>query len=211
MKKIFLSMLLVFAGLIFYLTSPLSVGAASVDLSTWGAESYSAVSGFPPGSWVVSGGGSYVDQINNGQPTIFYSNFSALGTDVSGKVQVRTTGDDDFMGFVLGFNPGDTTNSLADFILIDWKQITQDYNFTGNTATNATPGTTANAGLAVSRITGTPSADEIWGHTNFTTENPGGGVSELTRALTLGSTGWIDEPESLRRQHPTGRPLRQFP
>ena len=187
MRKTFLVVLAMF--LIFHLATTAS--AAPVDLNFWNAESYSSVSGFGDGVWTVGGSGSYVDQSVNGQPTIFYSDFSALGTDVRGKVQVRTTGDDDFIGFVLGFNPGDTTNSSADFMLVDWKQSNQYYDFGGNAATNATPGTTANAGLAVSRVTGTPSADELWGHTNFAT-NSGGGVSEETRGATLGSTGWAD-------------------
>jgi hypothetical protein len=165
--------------------------AVPVDLSTWTAESYASVSGFPPGSWVVGGGGSYVDQVNNGQPTIFYSDFSALNSDVRGKIQVRTANDDDFIGFVLGFNPGDTTNASADYILTDWKQGTQFFNFLGNAATNATPGTTALLGLAASRVTGTPSADEMWGHVNFA-QNPGGGVNELARGSTLGNVGWAD-------------------
>jgi len=88
----------------------------------------------------------------------------------------------------------DTTSATADFLLIDWKQANQFFNFTGNAATDATPGTTAPAGLAVSRVSGTPSADELWGHENLV-ENAGGGVVELARGANVGNTGWADNTE----------------
>jgi hypothetical protein len=42
-------------------------------------------------------------------------------------------------------------------------------------------------GLALSRVTGSPTADELWQHTSYV-ENPSGGVQQITRATTLGST-----------------------
>lgn len=167
------------------------VHAATVDLNTWTSESYTAVDGFLPGNWVVDASGTFVTQQNNGQPTIFYSDFNAQNSDVRGRIRVQTTGDDDYIGFVLGFEPGDTTNAAADFLMIDWKQLDQFFNFTGNAATDATPGTTAFEGLAVSRVSGTPSADELWGHVDLP-QNAGGGATELARGATLGSTGWDD-------------------
>lgn len=145
----------------------------------------SAVSGFGAGSWNVSAGGSTVEQTVNGQPTLFYSDFDTFGSSFTGKITVSGS-DDDFIGFALGFNPGDTTNSAADYLLIDWKKGTQPFDF-GIPST--TPGTTAPAGLAVSRVSGLPTADEFWGHTDFATHT-GGGLTELQRAFNLGSTGW---------------------
>ena len=95
-------------------------------------------------------------------------------------------GDDDYIGFALGFNSGDTTNGAADYLLIDWKQGNQNFDFG---APSTTPGSIAYSGLAVSRVTGIPTADEFWGHTDFATHT-GGGVEELQRATNLGSTGW---------------------
>jgi hypothetical protein len=187
----------------------INLAAAPVDLSTWTAESYTAVGGFPPGNWVVGGGGSFVTQQNNGQPTIFYSPFSAQNSDVRGRIRVDTSVDDDYVGFVLGFNPGDSTNASADFLLIDWKQLDQFFNFTGNAATNATPGTDAFEGLAVSRVTGTPSADELWGHVDLP-ENAGGGATELERGATLDGTGWDDFVEYEFRFIYTPTSLRVF-
>ena len=136
-----------------------------VDLSTWTAESYPAVSGFPAGLWTVSLDKTSVYQSNNGQPTLFYSDFSAFNTQVQGTICV-TLGqwDNDYIGFALGFQPGDSSNINADYLLIDWKKGTQWYNFS---TPSCTPGSTAPAGLAVSRVKGIPTADEFWGHVDF--------------------------------------------
>jgi len=167
------------------LLAPPIASADSVDLSTWTAESYPAVSGFGAGVWTVSAGGDTVTQSVNGQPTLFFSDFDAMGTDVRGTIRV-TGSDDDFMGFVLGFDPGDTSSSGADYLLIDWKGANQDFDF-GNPST--TPGGLAPAGLAVSRVTGVPTADEFWQHTNYASHT-GGGLTELARGTNLGATGW---------------------
>ena len=53
-----------------------SAMSAPVDFNTWTPESYPAVSSFPAGQWNVAGGGSSVNQVNNGQPTFFYSDFN---------------------------------------------------------------------------------------------------------------------------------------
>jgi hypothetical protein len=164
-----------------------NANAALVDLSTWTAESYADVTRFPSAGWVLSADGTSVVQKKNAQPTLFYSDFNAINTTVTGTFVV-TGGDDDYVGFALGFNPGDTANPLADYLLIDWKKGNQSYNFHG-ASSDSTPGTTAHAGLAISRVTGIPTADEFWAHTNYP-ENPSGGLEELVRATTLGSTGW---------------------
>jgi hypothetical protein len=44
-------------------------------------------------------------------------------------------------------------------------------------------------GLALSRVTGVPTNDELWQHTDYT-ENPDGGVQLLARGATLGSTAY---------------------
>ncbi|GMR07759.1 MAG: hypothetical protein BMS9Abin26_0763 [Gammaproteobacteria bacterium] len=174
--------LALFMGLFFSISS---VQAAPVDLNTWTAESYPAVSGFGSGVWTVSGSGDSVYQSVNGQPTMFYSDFNAMGTNVTGTIR-SSGGDDDYIGFALGFQPGDSANASASYLLVDWKRYQQSYNFG---APSGTPGTTAYVGLAVSQVTGIPTADEFWGHVNFTTD-PSGGLTELARGNTLGSTGW---------------------
>lgn len=166
--------------------------AAPVDLNDWTAESYASVSGFPNGNWSVSGDGTSVTQLNNGQPTIFYSDFNAFGTELTGKIQVNTTSDDDFIGFVLGYQPGFNTSTTADYLLVDWKKSSQNFNFGG---TSTSPGGLAPVGLAVSRVTGLPDADELWQHDNLSGTSATSGVEELARGNNLGSTGWVSNTE----------------
>lgn len=163
-------------------------GATQIDLNSWTAESYPAVSGFGAGSWNVAADGSSVTQTVNGQPTFFYSDFDAFGTKTTGTLQISSSGgDDDYVGFALGFNPGDSTNSAASYLLIDWKRGTQTFDFG---APSASPGGLAPAGLAVSQVTGIPDADEFWQHDNLAGTDAASGLTELARAINLGSTGW---------------------
>ncbi len=159
-----------------------------VDLNTWTAESYPAVSGFGAGVWNVTPTGSQVVQTVNGQPTLFYSDFNAFNTEVEGSIEV-TGGDDDYIGFAIGYQPGNSSNPSADYLLIDWKRGTQSFDF-GTPA--CTPSSVAPAGLAVSRVFGVPTADEFWGHTNFDAvcSDLNSGLTELQRGMNLGSTGW---------------------
>ncbi len=175
-----------------FLAVTASSHAAAVNLSSWTAESYAAVAGFGAGNWVVAGGGSSVNQTVNGQPTMFVSDFTAQGTKVSGTIRVTTTGDDDYVGFVLGFKPGDSLLSSSDYLLIDWKQSSQVFDFG---APSASGGGNAPAGLAVSRVTGIPDADEFWQHKNLAGTPAGSGVTELARGTTLGNTGYLDNTD----------------
>jgi hypothetical protein len=183
------------AGLFLALLGAQTVQAAPIDLNSWTQESYPAVSGFGAGNWTPAIDGSSVLQSVNGQPTFFYSDFNnTFGSSFSGTIRVGNDGDDDFIGFALGFQAGDTTNANADYLLIDWKQGTQGFDFG---APSLTPGSTAPAGLAVSRVTGVPTADEFWGHTDFSAAQNGGagGLQELQRATNLGNSGYLDNTD----------------
>lgn len=158
-----------------------------IDLSTWQAQSYPAVAGFGAGVWNVAPDGNSVLQSVNGQPTLFASDFNAQGTEISGKIRVNNgAGDDDFIGFALGYNVGDVTNLAADYLLVDWKRSSQFFDFD---VPSTVPGGNAPAGLAVSRVTGIPMADEFWQHSSLA-GNPNGGLQELQRGANLGATGW---------------------
>jgi hypothetical protein len=156
--------------------------AGPVDLSTWSVEEYSAGSG----NWTVAGDKASVTQSINNDPTFFISDFNSQGSEFKGSIKVNTTSDDDYLGFALGINSGDasTPNPAADYLLIDWKQGDQEFNFDGTS-------TLGKAGLAVSRVTGAPNRDEFWGHTDVVSDGSGA-VQELQRATNLGSTGWSD-------------------
>jgi hypothetical protein len=186
MKRIS-AVIMLLVSFCFLLFVSINAFAAPVDLNTWTSESYQSVSGFPDGQWNVSLDGSTVTQVNNGQPTIFYSDFNVVGSNAIGKIEV-SGGDDDFIGFVFGFNPNDSISTAADYLLVDWKRGTQSFDFG---PPSSSPGGVAPAGLAVSRVTGIPDADEFWQHANLIGTPTGSGLNELARANTLGSTGWV--------------------
>lgn len=168
--------------------------ATTVDLGLWSDESYPAVTGFDPGVWTVSGDSLSVNQSINGQPTLFVSDFDVAGLAIEGMVTVNTADDDDLIGFALGFIPGDANpgDNTADYLLVDWKQGNQYFDFGFPSCTS---GSTSLAGLAVSRVTGVPTADEFWGHfdeDNVVCSPAGEGLIELQRATNLGATGWAD-------------------
>lgn len=176
---------------VFIVSASASVAqAAAVDLSTWSSENHTNAGSASSGSWNVNGSSTAVTQTNNGVPTFFYSDFDAAGSEFTTNIRVNTSSDDDFIGFALGYEPGDSSNTSADYLLIDWKQGTQSTTWSGGLA-NATPGSSAGRGLALSRVQGTPSADEFWGHYDAP-QNSSGGLTEIARGLTLGSTGWSD-------------------
>lgn len=145
--------------------------AAPVNLSGWLAEGN--------GNWVLQGGNNSVLQTLNNNPTVFYNNADSQGMSLSGQITVQSSGDDDFIGFVLGYQAGGVTagSGAQDFLLVDWKQSDQGGFFGG----------TAQAGLAISHVTAPlQESAGAWLH------DSSDGVTELQRATNLGSTGWAD-------------------
>lgn len=143
--------------------------AAPTDLSTWTQEG--------SGTWNLAPGNQTVTQTVNGNPTIYYSDFNAQGRSLSGTLKFAASGDNDFAGFVVGFNPGALT-AASEFLLIDWKQGNQ-----------GSFGCSGDAGLAVSQVTaGLGNNAGAWCHQGL-------GVTELARGATLSTTGWVDPGE----------------
>ena len=144
-----------------------TVMAGPVDLSSWSANG--------AGTWILQAGNNAVKQTVNGSPTVFHNNQDSQGKALSGQITVQTGSDDDFIGFVLGYNENDLTNSAADYLLIDWKQRSQSFYGMGE------------KGLAISQVSGVLGNNSgAWSH------DPANNVTELQRAATLGSTGWLD-------------------
>ena len=106
---------IVFTGLVVLMVLA-SVDQANAQtpilLDTWVAESYPS-GGFGDAVWTVADDKLSVFQSVNAQPTLFYSDFSAAITIIEGKVMVETTGDDNYIGFALGFQPGDASNASS--------------------------------------------------------------------------------------------------
>ncbi|MCO4772613.1 MAG: DUF4215 domain-containing protein, partial [Deltaproteobacteria bacterium] len=125
-------------------------------------------------TWSVAADGLSATQSINGFPSLFVVpvQASVIGT-FTFDITVNTTGDDDFFGVAVGIDPMEAESATADFLLVDWKQGNQ-----------VAYGAGANAGLAVSRVTGAGDNAAYWGHT--------GVVSQLQRGATLSGTGWND-------------------
>ena len=69
---------------------------------------------------------TWKQMVNTTDFTYLYDPSStSLGKAVSGTISVNTGGDDDYIGFVLGYQPGDLMNENADYLLLTWKQATQ--------------------------------------------------------------------------------------
>ncbi len=173
-----------------------SADAQIQDFNTYNVENYPQTSGFSPPNWQVVDGGASAGDVGNSSPTFFYSPDNVLNKRITGTVNATTSvngassNEDDIFGLAVGFNPGDTSNTNANFLLIDWKGDSQDFNFSGGVH-DLTGGTAAGRGLALSQVEGTPTADELWGKTNFAT-NPDGRVTELARGNTLSNTDYND-------------------
>lgn len=166
------------AATCFVFPALLNAAPIPVDLSTWEVDGN--------GSWSfnsTSAPNDSADQALNSIPTVLFNNMNSQGLALSGTIQVRTGSDDDFIGFVLGYDDDDLSgaNLNTNYILVDWKQGTQNG---------------WSAGMNLSRVTGGPLASsgtdvngDAWTHT--------GNVNVLANAATLGSTGWSDNVEYL--------------
>ena len=135
-----------------------------------------------PGSWRVAIDGESAEQLNRNDASVFYSDFMLSSDVVMAELVTVDNSDDDYMGFVLGFDPGETQDPAAEYLLIDWKKTTQSGQIGGEPFT-------ANAGLSISRVFGVPSVAELFGHQDLPT-TVGSGVVELARAAQLGGVGW---------------------
>ena len=90
-----------------------SVNAAMVDLGTWTQEGSAA-----NGTWTLSSDRHSVYQSINGHPTAYVSSVDYDYRVFRGDIRVETTGDDDYIGFVVSYSPDD-------FIIFDWKKSNQ--------------------------------------------------------------------------------------
>lgn len=162
------------AFLIAALLAPAAAGASPVDLDLWTTEQFGTT---PAADWAISNRFGTADtatqQANAVPAVIFDATTRAQGRRYTGVVSVNTPRDDDFIGFVLGFDRGEFGSTDADFWLIDWKRSFQ-----------SAFGGTARQGLALSHVTGDTMAateGDFWRHD--------GVVQEVARATDFGATG----------------------
>ena len=149
----------------------------SVNLNTWLQDRIEG----PGGTFTVNS--LTMATFNNGGTSrgIIFSGSNDVSRILHADVKGGTTADDDFFGFVVGYNDEDYAGASANYVLIDWKQATQVHNF-------GSGGGPALVGLALSTVTGSvdgvaPGGDYAWQHK--------GPVNEQMRAITLGNTGWL--------------------
>jgi RHS repeat-associated protein len=91
------------------------VGAAEpLNLSNWTVQRWPGSQG--ASNWVVAPDGLSVEQTRNSAPAALVSDQSFLNLRVTGRFRVDTTGDDDFMGFIFGYQ------NDKQFYIFDWKQ-----------------------------------------------------------------------------------------
>ncbi|MBE9061400.1 putative Ig domain-containing protein [cf. Phormidesmis sp. LEGE 11477] len=90
------------------------------DLSTWTVEQYDFTNRDVPGDWVVSADGTVVEQLNNSNASIFLSPTEFSNERIEGTFRTNTTEDDDFIGFVFGYQDN------QHYYLFDWKQKPQN-------------------------------------------------------------------------------------
>ncbi len=143
----------------------------NIDLSEWKANG--------SGNWVLQEDNRTVLQTLNAEPTVYHNNVNSQSPvfELNGKITVNTTGDDDFIGFVLGYHDGDIDKEDVDYLLIDWKQGNQG---------------DGKAGLAISRVTNVLGS-AAWSH------DASLGVTELQRGTSLGNIGWKDNTSYIFR------------
>lgn len=171
MKKVFLlatSLLLFFSGV---------ASATAIDLSSWSPLTLNFAGGQPAGNWVLESGNEAVTQTVNADPSFYLNNNSLTNYSMDGSWQVLTGSDDDYMGFVFGYQ------NSSNFYLFDWKQASQSY-----------VGTDAAEGMTIKKMTGSTgdgltdlSLAEFWEN-----QHDYGDMDVL--AQNHGSTiGWADQ------------------
>jgi len=137
--------------------------AGPIDLNTWSEIDSN-------GNWEVSSDGSSVVQTSNSSGTIFISSDSFINSKFVGTFTVETNVDDDFIGFVFGYN------NVDDFYIFDWKQREQPITgrdiFEGFTLSKVSIDAAAASGL------------NLWDHTGL-------GISVLDTQYG-GHEGWDD-------------------
>lgn len=150
--------------------------AAPINLSSWSELTLNYPGGQPSGNWVLEPGNTAVKQIINADPSFYLNNLNQTSYTIDGTWQVVTSGDDDYMGFVFGYQ------NSSNFYLFDWKQGRQSYE-----------GTIAEEGMTIKKMTGATddgladlSLAEFWEN-----EHNFGDMTVL--AQNHGSTkGWAD-------------------
>jgi hypothetical protein len=194
------------------LWAPFRCSAKPVDFTTFFEESFPHADSntnpldmdtYPIANWASHTTATVASHEPNATPSVFYSPWQVVGKRITGTLNGLQ--DDDPMGIVLGFQPGnatlgDSSVPSASYLLLDWKRVTQTTNFFDFEVAGFTPFhkltgiATSTQGLVLSKVSGLPTADELWGRVDLS-QNSQGGVTELVRGATLGTLGYAANTE----------------
>ncbi|MET0645080.1 MAG: RHS repeat-associated core domain-containing protein [Pyrinomonadaceae bacterium] len=94
-------------------------GGEIVSLVPWTSTQYD-LNTQPNANWVKDATNTIVTQTVNADPSFFLSDFNLSNAQMEGTWRVNTTTDDDFVGFVFGYQ------NAGHFYLFDWKQGSQN-------------------------------------------------------------------------------------
>lgn len=165
-----------FAAPIVLVLSATAAVADPIDLTPWTALTLDFPGGQSAGRWVLEPGATAVKQVVNADPSFFLNNVNQTSIKIDGTWQVVSGGDDDYMGFVFGYQ------NSSNFYAFDWKKSGQSY-----------VGQYAAEGMTIKRFTGATgdglvdlSLAEFW-------ENEDN-LGDMTVLATNHATdkGWVD-------------------
>lgn len=109
-------------------------------------------------------------------------------------IKGRNNGDDDSIGFTLGFCDGDQNNPDADYLAVIWNGAEQTAQFPNHCESVTKP-----VGLHLVRVTGIPDPAEFLGQTNLACTPASSGVELLQEATNLADTSWTPgTPHAIR-------------
>jgi hypothetical protein len=131
-------------------------------------------------SWIFDADGGIATQSINADPSMLVSNINFEAAEITGRFLVQTSGDDDYIGFVFGYQ------DRSHYYLFDWKQGTQAH---------CQP--TAYAGMNVKVVDSPddPSCEELWPSESPFGPEPDAGaptIRTLWSAADNGTPGWAD-------------------
>ena len=90
----------------------------TIDLGDWEVVQFD-FDQQPPANWLLEADNTIARQTVNADASILLGDFDATNQRIEGKWKVDTNSDDDFMGFVFGYQ------DASHFYLFDWKQSNQ--------------------------------------------------------------------------------------
>ncbi|MBN2730355.1 MAG: PKD domain-containing protein, partial [Bacteroidales bacterium] len=129
----------------------------SIDFSSWRQQG-----NLTQGSWIISNNNRTITQTENLKTTFYVGQNEYINTNITGTIRVNDTDDDDYVGFVFGYNNPISTTDNHDYWLFAWKKGTQQDYVDGQYIL-------INGGYSLIRVEGSFPENEIdkaiWTHT----------------------------------------------